>query len=84
VIACVVAFACSQGAREWPRPGLRPAHTAGAVTADQWVGDLESERARGTGGSNLSASAVLNSKNAELGDRDRASVGGGGCISGGV
>lgn len=32
-------------AREWSCPGLRPAHTFGAVTADQWVDDLESERA---------------------------------------
>ena len=31
-------------AREWSCPGRQPAHTVGAVTADQWVDDLESER----------------------------------------
>jgi hypothetical protein len=30
-------------AREWPRPGRRPADTAGTVTADLRVDDLESE-----------------------------------------
>jgi acyl-CoA synthetase (AMP-forming)/AMP-acid ligase II len=44
-VAFVVAFARDQQRSGVATPGWRPAHTAGAVTADQWVDDLESERA---------------------------------------
>ena len=44
VVAFVVAFVCDQQGPGITTPGLRPAHTAGVVTADRWVDDLESER----------------------------------------
>jgi len=43
VVAFVVAFARDQQGPGVVTPGPRPAHTAGAVTADRWVDDLESE-----------------------------------------
>ena len=65
VVAFVVAFARDQQGPGVVMPGRRPAHTVGAVTADQWVDDLEIERWATTRGSNPSASALLTSTNTE-------------------
>src|SRR6185437_9919378 len=71
-------------AQEWSCPGRRPAHTAGAVTADQWVDDLESERAERHRGFESLRFRPPTSTNTDMAITSRLSADGGGCISGGI
>ena len=69
-------------AQERARPGLRPAHTAGTVTADQWVDDLESERWATTRGFESLRFRPSTSTNTDVLIIYRSRGDAGGCISG--
>jgi hypothetical protein len=69
-------------AREWSCLGRRPAHTVGAVTADQWVDDLESERPARVRGFESLRFRPSTSANTKIMITSRLSVNASGCISG--